>query len=158
MSDEGALRLTDIPRPWPLIHGHYIVSWLSSREIYNFEVSQAHIQICDAFIYQPQNLSDTYYCLLRLLHRPSLDPHVNLHPLPKITKAMSNGAPCASEGMEMSGGHHSTVSDHGDAGMVIGWDGEDDPECPYNWPRKRILANTGMLTILTFLIPLTSCE
>ncbi|KIN05209.1 hypothetical protein OIDMADRAFT_157872 [Oidiodendron maius Zn] len=40
--------------------------------------------------------------------------------------------------------------------MVIGWDGEDDPECPYNWPRRRILANTGMLTILTFLIPLTS--
>ena len=78
MSDEGAFIFTDIPRPWPLIRDDYIVSWLSRQERYNFVASQAHVQICDAFIYQPQNLSDTYYYLLWLLHRPSRD----LHPPP----------------------------------------------------------------------------
>ena len=71
--------------------------------------------------------------------------------------AMGSGMPHPSEGMEMSTFHHSNLSSIGEAVTLVGWDGEDDPECPYNWPQGRILTNSGILTILTFLIPLTSC-
>ena len=63
-------------------------------------------------------------------------------------EAMGNGAPRASEDMETSTGHYFTLSDNGDVGMLIGWDGEDNLECLQNWLQRRIL---------TFLILLTSC-
>lgn len=60
--------------------------------------------------------------------------------------------------MEMvSGNINETNNDNIDMD-VIGWDGDDDPACPYNWPRARIVTNAAILTFLTFLIPLTSCE
>lgn len=41
---------------------------------------------------------------------------------------------------------------------LVDWDGQDDPECPYNWPRWRIMTNASILSVMTFLVPLTSCE
>lgn len=46
---------------------------------------------------------------------------------------------------------------HSDPNLVD-WDGQDDPECPYNWPRWRIMTNASILSVMTFLVPLTSCE
>jgi len=41
--------------------------------------------------------------------------------------------------------------------IVIGWDGDDDPENPYNWPAWRTNSYAGLLSFLAFLIPLASC-
>lgn len=41
---------------------------------------------------------------------------------------------------------------------LVDWDGQDDPECPNNWPRWRIMTNASILSVMTFLVPLTSCE
>ncbi|KAI1734863.1 major facilitator superfamily domain-containing protein [Xylaria scruposa] len=40
--------------------------------------------------------------------------------------------------------------------IVVGWDGDDDPEHPYNAPRWRIYVNAILLSILGFLVPLSS--
>lgn len=45
-----------------------------------------------------------------------------------------------------------------DDGNVIGWDGDDDPENPYNWPAWRIRTNAAVVTSLAFLVPLASCK
>lgn len=40
----------------------------------------------------------------------------------------------------------------------IGWNGDDDPENPFNWPAARINIYAGLLSLLTLLTPLASCE
>ncbi|TPX12717.1 uncharacterized protein E0L32_000894 [Thyridium curvatum] len=39
---------------------------------------------------------------------------------------------------------------------VVWWDGEDDPENPYNWPGWRKYLNCGLISALTFVTPLAS--
>ncbi|KAK6063374.1 transporter [Seiridium cupressi] len=39
---------------------------------------------------------------------------------------------------------------------IIGWDGDNDPENPYNWPAWRTNSYAGLLSFLAFLIPLAS--
>ncbi|KAI0204356.1 cycloheximide resistance protein [Astrocystis sublimbata] len=39
---------------------------------------------------------------------------------------------------------------------VVGWDGENDPENPYNWTTTRKILNTGCVSFQTFLSPLAS--
>lgn len=39
---------------------------------------------------------------------------------------------------------------------VIGWDGDDDPENPYNWPSWRKVVNCIIISLLTFVTPLAS--
>ncbi|KUI53794.1 hypothetical protein VP1G_01139 [Cytospora mali] len=39
---------------------------------------------------------------------------------------------------------------------TFGWDGDDDPENPYNWPLWRINVNSALLALLAFLIPFSS--
>lgn len=41
---------------------------------------------------------------------------------------------------------------------VVDWDGDDDPEHPYNMPFWRIVINSVVLSILGFLSPLSSCK
>ncbi|CAN8101262.1 unnamed protein product [Discula destructiva] len=43
-----------------------------------------------------------------------------------------------------------------DATTVVGWDGDDDPANPYNWPAWRTNLYAGLLSFLAFLIPLAS--
>lgn len=45
-----------------------------------------------------------------------------------------------------------------DGDNIVGWDGPDDPENPYNWPAWRKVANCGAISALTFVTPLTSCK
>ncbi|RYC59851.1 hypothetical protein CHU98_g6370 [Xylaria longipes] len=40
---------------------------------------------------------------------------------------------------------------------VVWWDGEDDPENPYNWTTTRKVLNTGCVSFQTFISPLASC-
>ncbi|KAJ8124609.1 hypothetical protein O1611_g9031 [Lasiodiplodia mahajangana] len=39
---------------------------------------------------------------------------------------------------------------------VVWWDGEDDPENPYNWSTTRKILNTGCVSFQTFISPLAS--
>ena len=45
-----------------------------------------------------------------------------------------------------------------DENVVIGWDGPDDPENPYNWPYWRKAVNCALISSMTFVAPLGSCE
>jgi hypothetical protein len=38
----------------------------------------------------------------------------------------------------------------------VSWDGDNDPEHPYNAPRWRINLNAVLLSVLGFLVPLSS--
>lgn len=40
----------------------------------------------------------------------------------------------------------------------IGWNGDDDPDHPFNWPVWRRNINAGVITFLAFLTPLASCQ
>jgi hypothetical protein len=40
---------------------------------------------------------------------------------------------------------------------VVWWDGDDDPENPYNWSTARKWLNTGCVSFSTFISPLASC-
>lgn len=33
---------------------------------------------------------------------------------------------------------------------VVGWDGDDDPECPLNWTGNKKWLNGGLLAAMTF--------
>jgi multidrug resistance protein len=39
---------------------------------------------------------------------------------------------------------------------IIWWDGQDDPENPYNWPNWRKVVNCGLISTLTFLVTMAS--
>ncbi|RSM03283.1 hypothetical protein CDV31_010559 [Fusarium ambrosium] len=39
---------------------------------------------------------------------------------------------------------------------IVWWDGDDDPENPYNWPAWQKYLNCGLLSVLTFITPLAS--
>jgi uncharacterized protein YgiB involved in biofilm formation len=41
---------------------------------------------------------------------------------------------------------------------IVWWDGEDDPENPYNWSTTRKIINCGCVSFQTFIAPLASCE
>ena len=41
---------------------------------------------------------------------------------------------------------------------IIFWDGEDDPQNPYNWPRWLKVLNCVLISGLTFITPLASCK
>jgi len=45
-----------------------------------------------------------------------------------------------------------------DEANIVWWDGPDDPENPYNWPAWRTTVNCGLISALTFVTPLVSCE
>ncbi|KAH8166234.1 hypothetical protein CIB48_g2024 [Xylaria polymorpha] len=50
-----------------------------------------------------------------------------------------------------------TTGDHdGNDPNVVWWDGEDDPENPYNWTTTRKALNTGCVSFQTFISPLAS--
>jgi hypothetical protein len=40
---------------------------------------------------------------------------------------------------------------------TVWWDGDDDPENPYNWPTWRKVLNCVLISSLTFITPLASC-
>ncbi|KXJ93647.1 major facilitator superfamily domain-containing protein [Microdochium bolleyi] len=40
--------------------------------------------------------------------------------------------------------------------VLIDWDGPDDPENPYNWPSWKKMTNCGLVSALTFVMPLAS--
>jgi hypothetical protein len=50
----------------------------------------------------------------------------------------------------------SPTSEH-DANIVW-WDGDNDLENPYNWPTWRKILNCGLISALSFVAPLASCE
>lgn len=45
-----------------------------------------------------------------------------------------------------------------DEANIVWWDGDDDPENPYNWPLWRKAVNCGLISLLCFITPLASCE
>lgn len=40
---------------------------------------------------------------------------------------------------------------------IVWWDGDDDPQNPFNWPRWRKVTNCVLISALTFVTPLASC-
>lgn len=40
---------------------------------------------------------------------------------------------------------------------IVWWDGDSDPENPYNWPRWRKVLNCVLISCLAFITPLASC-
>ncbi|RFU72070.1 bicyclomycin resistance [Trichoderma arundinaceum] len=47
--------------------------------------------------------------------------------------------------------------DSSDDENTVWWDGDDDPENPYNWPMWRKVLNCVLISSLTFITPLASC-
>lgn len=47
--------------------------------------------------------------------------------------------------------------DTSDDENTIWWDGDDDPQNPYNWPRWVKVLNCILISSLTFVTPLASC-
>lgn len=45
-----------------------------------------------------------------------------------------------------------------DGDDIVGWNGPDDPENPYNWPSWSKVTHCGVISALTFLTPLASCK
>jgi len=45
-----------------------------------------------------------------------------------------------------------------DGDDIVGWDGPDDPQNPYNWPSWSKVAQCGVISALTFFTPLASCK
>lgn len=41
---------------------------------------------------------------------------------------------------------------------IVWWDGPHDPENPYNWPNWRKFLNCGLISIMTLVSALGSCE
>jgi hypothetical protein len=41
---------------------------------------------------------------------------------------------------------------------VVWWDGPDDPKNPYNWPSWKKVVNCTLISAMTFVTPLASCE
>ncbi|OTB03636.1 hypothetical protein M426DRAFT_262955 [Hypoxylon sp. CI-4A] len=48
------------------------------------------------------------------------------------------------------------LSQQSDPNDIVSWDGDDDPENPYNWPAWRTNTYAALLSLLAFLIPLAS--
>lgn len=40
---------------------------------------------------------------------------------------------------------------------IVWWDGDNDPDNPYNWPRWRKVLNCVLISCLAFITPLASC-
>ncbi|KAI1314110.1 cycloheximide resistance protein [Xylaria venustula] len=49
-----------------------------------------------------------------------------------------------------------TTNDKEEDPNIVWWDGEDDPENPYNWPTARKILNVGCVSFQTFISPLAS--
>ncbi|TRX91577.1 hypothetical protein FHL15_007582 [Xylaria flabelliformis] len=50
-----------------------------------------------------------------------------------------------------------STDDDKDDPNIVWWDGENDPENPYNWTTFRKVLNTGCVSFQTFISPLASC-
>lgn len=50
--------------------------------------------------------------------------------------------------------HTDKPQDHDSS--VVWWDGENDPECPMNWPWRQKILNVSLISAWTFLTPLAS--
>lgn len=51
-----------------------------------------------------------------------------------------------------------TNKNNDDDPNIVWWDGENDPENPYNWTTMRKIVNCGAVSFQTFLAPLASCK
>lgn len=49
------------------------------------------------------------------------------------------------------------ASDPSDDENLVWWDGDDDPENPYNWPSWKKILNSALISALSFITPLASC-
>ncbi|KAI1164653.1 MFS general substrate transporter [Nemania serpens] len=90
-----------------------------------------------------------------------LDEEGKLKRLQSIeTRRRQSGATAATadRDVEKSGqdGRITTEIDDEDDPNVVWWDGEDDPENPYNWSTTLKVLNTGCVSFQTFLSPLAS--
>ncbi|KAL6876892.1 MFS general substrate transporter [Trichoderma novae-zelandiae] len=47
-------------------------------------------------------------------------------------------------------------ADPGDDENLVWWDGDDDPENPYNWPARKKILNSALISALSFITPLAS--
>lgn len=48
-------------------------------------------------------------------------------------------------------------ADSSDDENLVWWDGDDDPENPYNWPASKKVLNSALISALSFITPLASC-
>lgn len=87
---------------------------------------------------------------------PSLHvPRADGHQTPGGTQPSSPVADTDREPQDVEQGLASVVSDNGDDN-IVGWDGDDDPENPYNWSSGKKFVNCGLVSCLTLLAPLAS--
>lgn len=65
----------------------------------------------------------------------------------------------ASSGADTYDGTERTDSSAGDDDLnIVGWDGDADPEHPYNWPSWQIVLNVVMINLASFIAPLGSSK
>ncbi|EPE04833.1 cycloheximide resistance protein [Ophiostoma piceae UAMH 11346] len=76
------------------------------------------------------------------------------HSLSRIASRASQ--PIAATVDVETGAANNTDDNDEDDPNIVGWDGPDDPENPYNWPTWRKVLNCGLISILTFVMPLAS--
>lgn len=88
-----------------------------------------------------------------------LDDEGKLKRLQSIEARRRQSGATADRDVEKSGtdGQRATEIDDEEDPNVVWWDGEDDPENPYNWSTTVKVLNTGCVSFQTFLSPLASC-
>lgn len=65
----------------------------------------------------------------------------------------------ASSGADTYNGTERTNSSAGNDDLnIIGWDGDADPDHPYNWPSWQIVLNVVMINLASFIAPLGSSK
>lgn len=65
----------------------------------------------------------------------------------------------ASSGADTYNGIERTNSSANDDDLnIIGWDGDADPDHPYNWPSWQIVLNVVMINLASFIAPLGSSK
>lgn len=101
--------------------------------------------------------TETDYDMLHDARKLSADADTN-PPLTPNEEDLEKGpiAPPSSHGGAGAGGVGDTDKGEVDDPNIVDWDGDDDPENPYNWPSWRKVVNCAIISFLTFVTPLAS--
>ncbi|TLD14218.1 uncharacterized protein PgNI_03522 [Pyricularia grisea] len=86
-------------------------------------------------------------------HSPAKSTLDSLHHKPEVDLERAVDATATESDGENA---HVPTSSEDDDPNVVWWEGDDDPENPYNWPEWRKWLNCTFVSVLTFLTPLAS--
>lgn len=89
------------------------------------------------------------------------DQERNAKPAAALSDALAKEGELSQQGtvdkdLEKGPAKSETDGGAGDDPNIISWDGDDDPENPYNWPSWKKTTHVAIISLLTFVTPLSS--